>query len=102
MKIKIEQSGGFAGISSTNEIDADKLPSSLEGTVRGLLDTKKLPLTKGLKQPKGAADHLNYKITIRNKKQDHVIEFNEFDMDSSLKSLIKYIQNNSEKSRKYV
>lgn len=98
MKIKIEQSGGFAGTSSTNEIDADKLPSLLEGTVRGLLDTKKLPLTRGLKQPKGAADYLNYKITIRNKKQDHVIQCNELEMDKNVRSLINYIQKNSKKN----
>jgi hypothetical protein len=97
VKIKIERSGGFAGISSLNELDSDKLPPSLQNTVKDLLDKKKLSSTKGLGRPKGAADYLNYKITIQDGKKDHVIECNEFDMDSTVKSLISFVQKNSKK-----
>lgn len=97
MKIKIEQNGGFAGLSAYNEIDADKLPPPLEGTIRELLDGRKLLLTKALRRPKGAADYLNYKITIQSGMKDHVIECSELDMDSSLKSLVNYVKKNSKK-----
>ena len=43
MKIKLEQSGGFAGISSTSEQDIHKLPPSIQKTVRDLMDGKQLP-----------------------------------------------------------
>jgi hypothetical protein len=97
MKITVEKSGGFAGIPSTNEIDADELPSSLEGTVRQLLHPKKLTVKQSLKQAKGAADYFNYKIIIQDGNKDRIIECNEIHMDSSLKSLISYIQKNARK-----
>jgi hypothetical protein len=97
MKIKLERSGGFAGITSSNEMDTDKLPSSLQNTVKDLLDKKELSITKDLRRPKGAADYLNYTITIQDGKKDHVIECNEFNMDSTVKSLISFVQKNSKK-----
>ena len=97
MKIKLERSGGFAGITSSNEMDTDKLPPSLQDTVKDLLDKKKLSLTKSFGRPKGAADYLNYTITIQDGKNDHVIECNEFDMDSTVKSLVSFVQKNSKK-----
>lgn len=97
MKIKLERSGGFAGITSSNEMDNDKLPPSLQSTVKDLLDKKKLTLAKDLGRPKGAADYLNYTITIQDGKKEHVIECNEFDMDSTVKSLVSFIQKQSKK-----
>jgi hypothetical protein len=97
MKIKIEHSGGFAGISSSTEMKADKLPSELKGTVKDLLNSTKLPQPRTLGSPKGAADHLSYKITISDGKEDHVIECNEYEMNSRMKSLVRYIQKNSNK-----
>jgi hypothetical protein len=102
VKVKVERSGGFAGISSSNEMDVDNLPPSIEGAVRALLDSRtkngeKLPARKILRRPKGAADHLNYKITIQTGEKDHVIECDEFDMNSNLKSLVNYVQKNSKK-----
>ena len=97
MKIKIERSGGFAGITSSNELDSDKLPPSLQSTVKDLLDKKKLSLTKDLGRPKGGADYLNYTITIQDGKKDKVIECNEFDMDSTVKTLVNFVQKNSKK-----
>lgn len=99
MKIKIERSGGFAGIPSSNEIDSDKLPSSLEGTVRELLNPTKFPITKDLKRHRSAADYFNYKIIIKNRNKEHVIDCSELDMDPNIKSLISYVQKNSKKKQ---
>ena len=74
LKIKVERSGGFSGISSSTEMDVDKLPSSIEGTVRELLDKRKLPSMKNPERRKGAADYINYKITIQNGNKNHVIK----------------------------
>lgn len=100
MKIKIERSGGFAGISSSCELDADMLPPSFEGTIQELLDHRRPPLTIGSNQLKVASDYFNYKITIRNGKKACVIECNELQMDSGMKSLVNYVQRNSEKNNK--
>jgi hypothetical protein len=95
VKIKIERSGGFAGLTSFSEMDANNLPPSLEGTVRHLLIGKKPSLTKQLRRPKGAADDLNYKITIYNGMKNHVVTCSELEMDSNVKSLVSYVEKNS-------
>jgi hypothetical protein len=97
VRIKVERSGGFAGISSSNEIDADKLPTAIGGTVRELLRMRRPRANKDTGRLKGAADYLTYKITIQDGKKNHVIECKEFDMDDSLKSLVGYVQKTSNK-----
>jgi hypothetical protein len=97
MKIKIERSGGITGIASCDEFDTDRLPISLKSTVEKLLESRKLPTTIGTARPKGSADFLNYKITIQSRKKNSVVNFNEFDMDKNIKSLIEYVQRNSKK-----
>jgi hypothetical protein len=97
VKIKVERSGGFAGIPSSIEMDSDKLPSSIIGKVRELLDNRKLPSLKNPGRHKSAADYLNYKITIQNGKKNHVIECSELEMDDNVKSLVNYLQKNSKK-----
>ena len=98
MKIKIERSGGFAGITSSSEMNADKLSPLLEGTVKKLLDHKGSGVLKGTR-PKGAADYLNYKITLEDGDRNSVIVCNQFDMDDDLSSLIRYVENRSRKER---
>jgi hypothetical protein len=96
VKIKVERSGGFGGISSINEINADELPPSLAETVRSLVDSGRSVIMKGTK-PKGAADYLNYKITIQNGKKSQVIECSEFGIDENVKSLVSYVEKKSNK-----
>ncbi len=98
MKIKIERSGGFGGITSSSEMNADKLSPLLEGTVKKLLDHKGSGVLKGTR-PKGAADYLNYKITLEDGDRNSVIVCNQFDMDDDLSSLIRYVENRSRKER---
>jgi hypothetical protein len=98
VKIKIERSGGFGGITSSSELNADKLSPVLDGTVRKLLDNKGAGMLKST-MPKGAADYMNYKITLEEGPRNSVIECNQFDMDDDLKSLIRYVESKSRKER---
>ena len=95
MKIKIERSGGIAGIPSSNEIDVEMLPSSLEGTVKELLNPTNLPSTKALNKQKHAADYFNYRIIIKNRNNEQIIDCSDLDMNSNIKSLINFVQKNS-------
>ena len=99
LKINLERSGGFAGITSSNEIDADKLPSSLQNIVKGLLDDKKAPMIRGSRLPKGVADHINYKIIIKDGTNETVIDCNQYSVDDKLKSLIAWMDRNSKKRK---
>jgi hypothetical protein len=97
LKIKIERSGGFTGITSSCELNTDKLPLPVEVTIRELLDRKNSSVKLTPSLSKGAADYLNYKITIQNGMKSHVVKCSELDMDSNMKSLVSYVEKKSVK-----
>lgn len=94
MKIKIERSGGFAGIATSKEMIVSKLPSGVADTVKGIMQDTGRTLTKN-STPKGAADHFNYKITIEDRNKTRVIDCNQYDIDNKLQLLISYVEKNS-------
>ena len=95
MKIKIERSGGVAGLSITREMDTKELPTSLAIKVKKIIeDTKSSSLPLKV-TPKGAADHYNYKISIQEGENEMVMECNQFNLQNDLKSLIKYVEAHS-------
>jgi hypothetical protein len=93
--IRIERTGGFAGINKCTEMNTDDLPSSITNTINSIIKSKVSTLPGKKLVPKGAADHLNYKITIEDGNSNRVIECNQYDMDHKLKSLISYIEKKS-------
>jgi hypothetical protein len=94
VRIKVERSGGFAGISTSNEMDAKDLPSELVTKTKKIMEDKTRSLS--LKSsPKGAADHYTYKISILDGANRRVIECNQFNIQDDLKSLVKYIESKS-------
>jgi hypothetical protein len=92
--IKVERSGGLAGLRKTAEIDAKNLPPSLVTSARKLLNVKETPLQAKSK----GADYYNYRISIQDGKQRKVIECTQYNIHDELKSLVKYIENNSKKN----
>lgn len=75
-------------------MNTDDLPSGIADTVNDMIKSNTSTLGKKL-IPKGAADHLNYKITIEDGNRNHVIECNQYEVNRKLKSLISYIEKNS-------
>lgn len=97
MRIRIERTGGFAGIPISNEIDANDLPSGLLQTARKILQDKKTPSLSSKSSPKGSADHYTYKISMQDGTNRSVIECNQYNIEDDLKSLVKYIEKNTKK-----
>jgi emfourin len=91
VKIKLERSGGIAGMSFSNELDSNSLPPSMKNVIKQLLDKKQSSSLRAAK-PDGAADCFIYKIIIQEGKKSRVIEFNELNMHSELKKLVRYLQ----------
>lgn len=98
MKIKVERSGGFAGIPLSNEVDIKDLPSEIMTTARKLSNQKSNRFQRK-EALKGSADHYNYRISIENGLKRKVIECSEYDIQGELKSLIKYVEKNSDKGK---
>lgn len=93
MKIKVERSGGLAGITVSNEINAKILPTPLITAVNKLLSIQKTPKLKRMTKPIGGADHFSYKVTIEDGLNHKVIEFTEYDISNELRALVNYVVN---------
>ena len=97
MIIKVERSGGFAGIPVSNEIDAKILPTALVTKLNKIMKDKNSSTLPIKDTPRGAADHYTYKISIQDGVNLKVIECNQFNIEDDLKSLVKYIENSGRK-----
>lgn len=97
MIIKVERSGGFAGIPVSNEIDANNLPSALVTKLKKIMENTNSSTLPIKDTPRGAADHYTYKISIQDGVNVKVIECNQFNIEDDLKSLVKYIENSGRK-----
>ena len=97
--IKVERSGGFAGIPISNEMDAKDLPSTLISTAKKIMVDKKLPSLPLKGTPREAADYYCYKISFQDGINRRVINCNEHNIHDDLKSLVKYIERHSKKRR---
>lgn len=97
MRIRVERSGGLAGIAISNEMDAKDLPSALIRTAKKIIEDKKVSSLPMKSSPRGAADHYTYKISIQDGTNQNVIECNQYNIEDDLKSLVNYIEKNSKK-----
>lgn len=97
MRIRVERSGGLAGIPISNEMDEKDLPSALISTAKKIIEDKRLSSLSIKSSPKGAADHYSYKISINDGVQRRIIECTQYDIQDDLKSLIRFIEKNSKK-----
>jgi hypothetical protein len=95
--IKVERSGGFAGIPLSKEIDAKDLPSTLISTAKKIMEHKKLSSLPLKGTPRGATDYYCYKISFQEGINRRVINCNEHNIQDDLKSLVKYIERYSKK-----
>jgi hypothetical protein len=85
MKIQIERSGGFAGITREIMIDSKDLPRYLDRMLKKSQTTKKKSLP--LKSNRGA-DCYHFRVSKYDGKKKINIEFNELDLDEELRSFM--------------
>ena len=97
MIIKVERSGGFAGISISNQIDSKDLPSTLVIKLNKIMQITKADSLSSGGTPKGAADHFTYKISVKDGESERVIECNQYDLQDDLKSIVRYVEGSSKK-----
>ena len=92
MIIKVERTGGLAGMSKYSEMDSDNLPSALKTVLNNLVnENKKVPNSVKL-IPKGAADHFTYRITIDDGSNQRVIVCDQYGINDNLKTLVNYVE----------
>ena len=73
-------------------MDVKDLPPYLRNNVKRMIKDSK-SYTRPLKMaPKGSADHFNYKISVEGEDNEMILEANQYNLNSDLKTLIKYLE----------
>ena len=118
MKIHLERSGGFAGMTSSTTVDSKALAPNDANELQKLVDKSNLferstsraqqpesrqsnpqypsPGTK-IKTKKGAADYFTYKITIQNGNKEQSMECNDVNMEDDVKGLVDFVKKHGQK-----
>ena len=101
MKIQFERSGGFAGMTTRVNIDADSLPDAERQTLATLIknaDFFALPAT--IKNSASAgADHFNYRVTIELDGRTQTVETMDGAAPASLIPLLDWLSGAAPRAR---
>ncbi|MGD2167120.1 MAG: hypothetical protein PVF63_03370 [Gammaproteobacteria bacterium] len=98
MKIRLERTGGFAGMTRTVEVDVDALSEDERTAVTALIqnaDFFALPSEVTSTAPAGA-DRFNYRITVESASGTHTVEATEASAPDSLAPLIEWVNRNAQ------
>lgn len=93
MRVTLETTGGFGGLTTTKTIDSDKLLADQANMLRQLVDRSgffNLPETIGYTGP--ARDFFQYKMTIESEGKEHTIAVDEPAASPELKTLIQFLR----------
>jgi len=97
MKIYFERSGGFAGISSSTEVDTHSLPPDEAHKIQGMIDNAKefFDLKESSSPPEDTFDFETYEITVQTEegKQNTIVTYRP-GTPPDLEPLINYLENN--------
>jgi hypothetical protein len=118
MKIHLERSGGFAGMTSSTTVDSKALAPNDANELQKLIHRPNLfersaspaqqpksnqsnsqypSLSTKTKTKKGAADYFTYKITIQNGNKEQSMECNDVNMQDDVKGLIEFVTKHGQK-----
>ena len=92
MRIRVERSGGFAGMRMATTVDTESLPvddaQNLSEMIRKI-DFFELPAE--VKSQKPGADRFHYRLTIEDDGKRHTIETGEADAPRELQTLVRHL-----------
>ena len=116
MKIHLERSGGFAGMTNSATVDTQALAPKDAKELQNLIQKSKLfeRSDKSAQQyksqqsdsqqtgrnaitKKGAADYFTYKITIQNGNKEQSMECNDVDIQADVKGLVDFVTKHGRK-----
>jgi hypothetical protein len=95
IRVTLETSGGFGGLTTTKTIDSDKLSTEQANKLSRLVNASNffnLPATIAYSGP--ARDFFQYKLTIETKGKKHTVAVDEPVTPPELKPLIQWLRQN--------
>ena len=101
MKISIERSGGFAGMTTSYEADVDTLSAEERAVVNELVSAAEFfALPSSIITPNDtSADRFSYRITIESADGTHTVETNDASVPDSLMPLIEWVSEQGRSAR---
>jgi hypothetical protein len=106
MKIHLERSGGFAGMTNSATVDTQALAPKDAKELQNLIQKSKLfersgksaqQTSRNAITKKGAADYFTYKITIQNGNKEQSMECNDVDIQADVKGLVDFVTKHGQK-----
>ena len=101
MKIRFERSGGFAGMMTSVDVDADSLPDAERQALATLVSNAgffALP-SKVVDSAAAGADRFNYRITIESDGRTHTVETTDGSAPASLVPLLDWLSGAARRAR---
>ncbi|MGF1935698.1 MAG: protealysin inhibitor emfourin [Nostoc sp. ChiQUE02] len=98
MRISLERTGGFAGITKKTTVDTDTLPPNEASTLPRLVEAADLfRLPEHITSPNPQSDRFQYKLTVEDNGKQHTVTVSEAALPGTLRPLIEWLQNISQK-----
>ncbi|MFB2768248.1 protealysin inhibitor emfourin [Pelatocladus sp. BLCC-F211] len=92
MRILLQRTGGFAGISKKAIVDTANLSSEETQQLSHLLETANFfNLPTVINAPSNQADRFQYILTVEENNQQHTVKVNEAALPGTLKQIIEWI-----------
>jgi len=92
MRMTIERTGGFAGISMRKVVDTDTLPENEAKQLRQLVDAADFfRLSKTIASKSPQPDRFVYQLTVEDNGKQHSVEVGEQAMPGTLRPLIDWM-----------
>lgn len=94
MRVVLERSGGFAGISRTNSISSDQMPAEEARKVADLVEAAGFfELPSVIRSSEPGADRFQYKITVESELGTHAVQVDDAAVPPSLQPLLDWMKN---------
>lgn len=92
MRVLLERTGGFAGISKRISVDTNTLPSEKAEELRRLVGAANLfQLPEQIISSSQESDRFQYQLTVEDNNQQHTVVVSESALPTNLKPLIAWL-----------
>jgi hypothetical protein len=96
MRVVLERSGGFAGISRTNSISTDHMSTEDAKKVSDLVeDAGFFALPSEIRSTEPGADRFQYKITVESENRTHTVQVDEAAVPPRLQPVLDWLKNSA-------
>jgi hypothetical protein len=92
MRIRLERSGGFAGIKLSTSVDTEELGAEQAGKIRNMVEGAAFfGLPETIKSARPMPDRFIYRIQVEEGSRAKVVEVDEASLPDQLKPLVKHL-----------